>query len=52
MGYWSLTLTIILYFSEAFYFHSTDLNFYVVFPGILNSECINTINVKIFKTEH
>ncbi|CAG9790427.1 unnamed protein product [Diatraea saccharalis] len=36
MGYWSLTLTIILYFSEAFYFHSTDLNFYVVFPCILN----------------
>ncbi|KAM3956098.1 uncharacterized protein ACR2FA_009990 [Aphomia sociella] len=36
MGYWSLMLTIILYFSEAFYFHSTDLNFYVVFPCILN----------------
>ncbi|XP_022835364.1 uncharacterized protein LOC111362847 [Spodoptera litura] len=36
MGYWSLTLTIILYFSEAFYFHSTDLNFYVVFPCVLN----------------
>lgn len=36
MGYWSLTLTIILYFTEAFYFHSTDLNFYVVFPCVLN----------------
>ncbi|XP_053622455.1 uncharacterized protein LOC128682024 [Plodia interpunctella] len=36
MGYWSLTLTIIMYFTEAFYFHSTDLNFYVVFPCILN----------------
>ncbi|KAJ8706490.1 hypothetical protein PYW07_012568 [Mythimna separata] len=36
MGYWSLSLTIILYFSEAFYFHSTDLNFYVVFPCVLN----------------
>ncbi|XP_038221419.1 uncharacterized protein LOC119839264 [Zerene cesonia] len=36
MGYWSLVLTIILYFSEAFYFHSTTLNFYVVFPCVLN----------------
>ncbi|CAH2064572.1 unnamed protein product, partial [Iphiclides podalirius] len=36
MGYWSLALTIILYFTEAFYFHSTNLNFYVVFPCILN----------------
>uniref|UniRef100_A0A2A4JAU9 EXPERA domain-containing protein n=1 Tax=Heliothis virescens TaxID=7102 RepID=A0A2A4JAU9_HELVI len=36
MGYWSLSLTIILYFTEAFYFHSTDLNFYVVFPCVLN----------------
>ncbi|KAH9635932.1 hypothetical protein HF086_002492 [Spodoptera exigua] len=36
LGYWSLSLTIILYFSEAFYFHSTDLNFYVVFPCVLN----------------
>ncbi|XP_045456321.1 uncharacterized protein LOC123666160 [Melitaea cinxia] len=36
MGYWSLFLTIILYFTEAFYFHSTNLNFYVVFPCILN----------------
>ncbi|KAJ2941814.1 hypothetical protein O0L34_g15791 [Tuta absoluta] len=36
MGYWSLSLTIILYFTEAFYFHSTNLNFYVVFPCILN----------------
>ncbi|CAH0730935.1 unnamed protein product, partial [Brenthis ino] len=37
MGYWSLSLTIILYVTEAFYFHSTDLNFYVVFPCILNT---------------
>nr|XP_032528262.1 uncharacterized protein LOC116778378 [Danaus plexippus plexippus] len=36
MGYWSLILTIILYLTEAFYFHSTTLNFYVVFPCILN----------------
>ncbi|XP_014361736.2 uncharacterized protein LOC106713444 [Papilio machaon] len=36
MGYWSLCLTIILYVTEAFYFHSTNLNFYVVFPCILN----------------
>ncbi|KAJ0169321.1 hypothetical protein K1T71_000723 [Dendrolimus kikuchii] len=36
MGIWSLTLTIVLYFTEAFYFHSTNLNFYVVFPCILN----------------
>ncbi|XP_072947050.1 uncharacterized protein [Epargyreus clarus] len=36
MGYWSLTLTIILYFTEAFYFRSTNLNFYVVFPCTLN----------------
>ncbi|XP_023939570.1 uncharacterized protein LOC112046943 [Bicyclus anynana] len=36
MGYWSLMLTIILYFTEAFYYQSTNLNFYVVFPCILN----------------
>ncbi|XP_028034096.1 uncharacterized protein LOC114245957 [Bombyx mandarina] len=36
MGYWSLILTIILYFTEAFYFRSTNLNFYVVFPCVLN----------------
>lgn len=36
MGYWSLMLTIILYFTEAFCFHSTNLNFYVVFPCVLN----------------
>ncbi|CAH4033307.1 uncharacterized protein LOC123714807 [Pieris brassicae] len=36
MGYWSLVLNIVLYFSEAFYFHSTTLNFYVVFPCVLN----------------
>lgn len=37
MGYWSLALTIVLYFTEALYFHSTTLNFYVIFPCLLNT---------------
>lgn len=36
MGYWSLVLTILLYITEVFYFQSTNLNFYVVFPCVLN----------------
>ncbi|XP_077302885.1 uncharacterized protein LOC143923202 isoform X2 [Arctopsyche grandis] len=37
MGYWSLFLTIVLYCTEALYFHSTTLNFYVIFPCVLNA---------------
>lgn len=36
MGSWSLALTIILYFTEAFYYQSTTLTFHVVFPCVLN----------------
>ncbi|XP_037972566.2 uncharacterized protein LOC105398812 [Plutella xylostella] len=36
LGYWSLTLSIVLYCSEAFYYRSTALTFYVVFPCVLN----------------
>ncbi|CAH0390350.1 unnamed protein product [Bemisia tabaci] len=36
MGVCSLLLTIIMYLAEAFYYHSTTLNFYVVFPCVLN----------------
>ncbi|XP_075228257.1 uncharacterized protein LOC142328421 isoform X2 [Lycorma delicatula] len=36
MGICSLLLTIIMYFTEALYYHSTTLNFYVIFPCVLN----------------
>uniref|UniRef100_A0A6M2DZH2 Uncharacterized protein n=1 Tax=Xenopsylla cheopis TaxID=163159 RepID=A0A6M2DZH2_XENCH len=36
MGGCSLALTIVLYFMEALYFKSTTLNFYVIFPTVLN----------------
>ncbi|CAH1164030.1 unnamed protein product [Phaedon cochleariae] len=36
MGICSLILTIILYFTETIYFKAATLNFYVLFPCILN----------------
>ncbi|XP_026467117.1 uncharacterized protein LOC113371566 [Ctenocephalides felis] len=36
MGGCALALTIILYFLEALYFKSTTVNFYVLFPTVLN----------------
>ncbi|CAH2015886.1 unnamed protein product [Acanthoscelides obtectus] len=36
MGVCSLILTIILYSTETIYFRAATLNFYVVFPFILN----------------
>ncbi|KAL1139188.1 hypothetical protein AAG570_009247 [Ranatra chinensis] len=37
MGICSLMVTVIMYLSEALYFHSATLNFYVIFPCVLNS---------------
>ncbi|KAL0276267.1 UNVERIFIED_CONTAM: hypothetical protein PYX00_003871 [Menopon gallinae] len=37
LGICSLVLAIFMYFSEALYFHSTTLNFYIVFPCVLNA---------------
>uniref|UniRef100_A0A0K8UVK1 Uncharacterized protein n=1 Tax=Bactrocera latifrons TaxID=174628 RepID=A0A0K8UVK1_BACLA len=37
MGGCSLALTMVLYASEALYFRSSTLNFYVIFPCVLNS---------------
>ncbi|XP_058454654.1 uncharacterized protein LOC131432419 [Malaya genurostris] len=37
MGGCSLAITMMLYVTEALYFRSTTLNFYVIFPCILNS---------------
>ncbi|XP_039288521.1 uncharacterized protein LOC111050446 [Nilaparvata lugens] len=38
MGMCSLLLTIIMYITEALYYHSTTLNFYVIFPCVLNGK--------------
>jgi len=37
LGAWSLGITLLLYATEALYFRSTTLNFYVIFPCVLNS---------------
>ncbi|XP_052867873.1 uncharacterized protein LOC128273856 [Anopheles cruzii] len=37
MGGCSLAITMMLYTTEALYFRSTTLNFYVIFPCVLNS---------------
>ncbi|XP_063705844.1 uncharacterized protein LOC134834943 [Culicoides brevitarsis] len=37
MGGCSLGITLLLYATEALYFRSTTLNFYVIFPCVLNS---------------
>ncbi|EAA10621.4 AGAP004630-PB [Anopheles gambiae str. PEST] len=37
MGGCSLAITMMLYITEALYFRSTTLNFYVIFPCVLNS---------------
>lgn len=44
MGGCSLALTLVMYATEALYFRSTTLNFYVIFPCVLNSK------TKIVKT--
>lgn len=36
LGVFSLALAILMYFMEALYYHSTTLNFYIVFPCVLN----------------
>ncbi|XP_018578277.1 uncharacterized protein LOC108916493 [Anoplophora glabripennis] len=36
MGIWSVVITLMLYFTETIYFRAASLNFYVVFPFILN----------------
>ncbi|CAO1418971.1 unnamed protein product [Diamesa hyperborea] len=36
MGSCSLLITMVLYLSEALYFKSTTMNFYVIFPSVLN----------------
>lgn len=46
MGICSLLITIILYFTETIYFRAATLNFYVVFPCILNGN--NKLFTKIF----
>lgn len=38
MGGCSLALTMVFYATEALYFRSSTLNFYVIFPCVLNSE--------------
>lgn len=43
LGAWSLGITLLLYATEALYFRSTTLNFYVIFPCVLNSKyALNT----------
>lgn len=41
MGGCSLAITMVLYMTEALYFRSTTLNFYVIFPCILNCEYLS-----------
>jgi hypothetical protein len=36
MGILSLVVTIVMYFTETLYFRAATLNFYVVFPCVLN----------------
>lgn len=38
MAICALILTITLYLTEAFYFQSSTMNFYVIFPCVLNGE--------------
>ena len=54
MGGCSLALTMVLYLTEALYFRSCTLNFYVIFPCVLNCKsfiytyiCIQTIFVTV-----
>ncbi|KAK6641351.1 hypothetical protein RUM44_013060 [Polyplax serrata] len=36
LGICSLSLALIMYITEVFYYHSTTFNFYIVFPCVLN----------------
>lgn len=38
MGIFSLLVTIVMYLTETLYFRAATLNFYVVFPCVLNCE--------------
>lgn len=51
MGGCSLALTMVLYLTEALYFRSSTLTFYVIFPCVLNCKCfdLSTIRWTIWK---
>lgn len=40
IGAMSMVLSIVLYLSEAIYYRSTTLNFFIVFPSVLNGKII------------
>lgn len=52
MGGCSLALTMVLYLTEALYFRSSTLNFYVIFPCVLNCKYILCHNVQFLIPFH
>lgn len=40
IGAMSMVLSIVLYLSEAIHYRSTTLNFFIVFPSVLNGKVI------------